>query len=138
VYQTLGDDDWVAVDREHDPLAPDARAEWCATRTAPDAAAELRARGIAAEAMVRGYETLDDAQMQARGFFEPIDNPLVGLHEYPTWPMRMSAGPERYWTGPAPTLGQHTDEVLRELGVTDEQLDALRTDHVIGTTPYFG
>ena len=52
-----------------------------------------------------------------RGFFEPIDNPLVGRHEYPSWPMRMSAGPERYWTGPAPTLGQYTDDVLRELGV---------------------
>ena len=138
VYRTLGDDDWVAVDREHDPLSGDERAEWCAARTADDAAAALRAEGIAAEAMVRGYETLDDPQMRARGFFEPIDNPLVGPQEYPSWPMRMSAGPERYWTGPAPTLGQYTDEVLRELGVTDEQLARLRDEHVIGDIPYFG
>ena len=50
----------------------------------------------------------------------------------------MSAGPARFWTGPAPTLGQHTDEVLRELGVTDEELARLRDEHVIGDIPYFG
>ena len=48
----------------------------------------------------------------------------------------MSAGPDRYWTGPAPTLGQHTDEVLRDqLGVTDDELARLRDEHVIGTAP---
>ena len=59
-------------------------------RTRPPSCAP---QGIAAAAMVRGYETLDDPQLRARGFFEPLDNPLVGRHEYPTWPMRMSAGP---------------------------------------------
>jgi crotonobetainyl-CoA:carnitine CoA-transferase CaiB-like acyl-CoA transferase len=88
--------------------------------------------------MVRGYETLDDPQMQARGFFERIDNPLVGTQEYPSWPMRMSAGPQRFWTGAAPTLGQHNDEVLRELGITDEELASLRDARVIGNVPSFG
>jgi crotonobetainyl-CoA:carnitine CoA-transferase CaiB-like acyl-CoA transferase len=134
----MGDDEWVAVDRAHDPCSSDERAEWCAVRTAEDAAAELRAQGIAAQAMIRAYETLDDPQMRARRFFEPIDNPLVGPQEYPTWPMRMSGGPDRYWTGPAPTLGQYTDEVLRELGVTDEELARLRDEHVIGEAPRFG
>jgi crotonobetainyl-CoA:carnitine CoA-transferase CaiB-like acyl-CoA transferase len=138
VYATAGDDDWVSVDRESDPLSPGDRAAWCATRTAEDAAAEMRAEGIVAQAMVRGYETLDDAQMRARGFFEPIDNPLVGKHEYPSWPMRMSGGPTRYWTGPAPTLGEHNDEVLREIGVSDEELARLRAERVIGDVPFFG
>ena len=31
VYQCAGDDAWVAIDRERDPMAPDERAEWCAT-----------------------------------------------------------------------------------------------------------
>jgi crotonobetainyl-CoA:carnitine CoA-transferase CaiB-like acyl-CoA transferase len=138
VYATAGDDDWVSVDRESDPLAPGDRAAWCATRTAEDAAAEMRAEGIVAQAMVRGYETLDDPQMRARGFFEPVDNPLVGKHEYPSWPMRMSGGPARYWTGPAPTLGEHNDEVLREIGVTDDELARLRAERVIGDVPFFG
>ena len=89
--------------------------------------------------MVPAYATLDDPQLRARGFFEPLDHPVVGPHEYPTWPVRMSAGPARFWSGPAPTLGQHTEDVLRgELGVSDAELERLRNEHVIGTTPHFG
>ena len=138
-YATLGDDTWIALDVASDPMAPEERAEWCATREPEAAAAELRAAGVPAAAMVPGYLTLDDPQLRARGFFETVDHQYVGEQHYPTWPMRMSAGPARYWRGPAPTLGQHTDEVLRDrLGVTDDELARLRDEHVIGTTPYFG
>jgi crotonobetainyl-CoA:carnitine CoA-transferase CaiB-like acyl-CoA transferase len=138
VYRALGDDAWVAVDIGSDPMSADRRAEWCATREAGSAATELCATGVAASAMVPGYATLDDPQMRARGFFEALDHPYVGRQEYPTWPLRMSAGPARYWSGPAPTLGQHTEAVLRELGVTDETLEQLREQHVIGDVPFFG
>jgi crotonobetainyl-CoA:carnitine CoA-transferase CaiB-like acyl-CoA transferase len=138
VYRALGDDAWVAVDLGSDPMAADLRAEWCATREPEAAAAELCAAGVPAAAMVPGYETLDDPQMRARGFFEELDHPYVGRQEYPTWPLRMSAGPARFWSGPAPTLGQHTEAVLRELGVTDATLEQLRDKHVIGEVPYFG
>ena len=138
-YRTLGDDEWIAVDLASDPMNAAERAEWCATREAEAAAAELRAAGIPAAAMVPGYATLDDVQMRARGFFEAIDHPHVGLQEYPTWPLRMSAGPAKFWTGPAPTLGQHTEAVLREeIGVTDDELARLRDQHVIGQQPHFG
>ena len=60
---------------------------------------------------------------------------LVGRHDFPSFPMRFSAGPHTYWSGPAPMLGEHTDTVLREIGVTDPELDRLRATHVIGTTP---
>ena len=67
---------------------------------------------------------------------KPSTHPLVGEQHYPTWPVRMSAGPAQYWSGPAPTLGQHTDEVLRdELGVDDAELARLEAEHVIGTVP---
>jgi crotonobetainyl-CoA:carnitine CoA-transferase CaiB-like acyl-CoA transferase len=99
----------------------------------------MRAEGIPAAAMVPAFATLDDPQPRARGFFEPIEHPIVGLHDYPTWPVRMSAGPARFWSGPAPTLGQHTDDVLRtELGLSDDDLARLRAAHVIGTEPYLG
>jgi crotonobetainyl-CoA:carnitine CoA-transferase CaiB-like acyl-CoA transferase len=138
VYRVQGDDAWVAVDLGTDPMTGAERAAWCETRTADEAVAELRAQGIPAAAMAPAFATLDDPQLRARGFFEPIEHPVVGAHEYPTWPVRMSAGPARYWSGPAPTLGEHTDAVLRdELGVSDDELQRLRDAHVIGTTPYF-
>jgi crotonobetainyl-CoA:carnitine CoA-transferase CaiB-like acyl-CoA transferase len=88
--------------------------------------------------MVPGYATLDDPQLRARGFFELVDNPLVGEQHYPTWPVRLSGGPARIWTAPAPTLGQHTAEVLRdELGLGDAELARLEAEHVIGTVPVF-
>ena len=139
VYACAGDDAWVAVDTTRDPMTPDERAAWCASRTPEQAAKDALAQGVPAAAMVPGYLTLDDAQMRARGFFEPVTHPLVGEHQYPTWPVRMSAGPDRYWTGPAPMLGQHTVEVLRdELGIDDETLERLEAEHVIGTTPRIG
>jgi crotonobetainyl-CoA:carnitine CoA-transferase CaiB-like acyl-CoA transferase len=130
------DDAWLAVDTDADPLDPEARTAWCASKEAEVAAAELRAAGIPAAAMVPAFRTDEDVQMRARGFFERVDHPVAGSHEYPTWPLRMSAGPHRWWTGPAPTLGQHTEAVLRdELGCSDDDLARLRDAHVIGTVP---
>jgi crotonobetainyl-CoA:carnitine CoA-transferase CaiB-like acyl-CoA transferase len=85
--------------------------------------------------VIPGHLAVDDPQLVARKFFQRIDNPMVGVQDYPTFPMTMSAGPHTYWTAPAPTLGQHTDEVLHELGVSDDELAALRAAHVIGDTP---
>jgi crotonobetainyl-CoA:carnitine CoA-transferase CaiB-like acyl-CoA transferase len=123
------------VARAADPLTPDERAAWAGSRSAPDAAAELLAQGIAAAAMVPAFAVLDDPQLRARRFFEPVAHPVAGEHEYPTWPMRFSSGPERYLRSPAPLLGQHNDEVLRELGCSDEEIARLRAAHVIGEQP---
>lgn len=136
VYRCAGDDSWIAVDRDADPLDATERAAWCASRDAGAAADELRAAGIGAAAMVPGYATLDDPQLVARGFFEVIENPLVGTQAYPSWPVRMSGGPKRYWTGPAPTLGRDNEAVLgEELGLDDAELQRLRDEGVIGTVP---
>jgi crotonobetainyl-CoA:carnitine CoA-transferase CaiB-like acyl-CoA transferase len=135
VYRCVGDDEWVALDLEADPETRESRAQWCSVLTKEDAAAQLRASGIAAWPVVAGHLTLDDPQLRARGFFEPLEHSLVGTHEYPTFPMRFSAGPHTYWSSPAPRLGQHNDEVLRELGLDDADLAALRDQHVIGDTP---
>ncbi len=138
VYRCAGDDQWVAVDRERDPMTADARAAWCATRTPEQAAKEALGDGIPAAAVVPGFATLDDPQLRARGFFETVTHPIVGEHHYPTWPVRMSGGPARYWRAPAPTLGQHNAEVLGgELGLPDEELARLEAMHVIGTSPVY-
>jgi crotonobetainyl-CoA:carnitine CoA-transferase CaiB-like acyl-CoA transferase len=138
VYACVGEDAWVAIDRAHDPMTSEERAAWCAARPPADAARDASAQGVAAAAMVPGYATLDDPQMRARGFFEAVDNPLVGEQLYPTWPVRLSAGPQRVWTAPAPTLGQHNASVLRdELGIDDDELARLEAEHVIGTVPVY-
>jgi len=137
VYECATTETWVAVDRARDPMSADARAEWCTERSAEAAAEELGAQGVPAAVVVPAYTALDDPQLQARAFFETVEHVDVGAQQYPTWPMRMSAGPATWWTGPAPTLGEHTDDVLRELcGCSEADLERLRTEHVIGTVPY--
>ncbi len=136
VYRCAGDDTWVAIADERDPMPSDERADWCATRTSDDAAAELVAQGIPACAMVPGYAALDDPQLRARGFFEPITHAVVGEQEFPGFPVRFSDGPQRYWTRPAPQLGEHNRDVLAgELGLADDDIARLEAAHVIGTTP---
>ncbi len=104
-------------------------AEWCASRPQKEA---LRTIGVVAEPVVNAYDADKDEQMNARGFWEPLQHPLVGELRYPGWPMRLTPGPERWYRTPAPLLGQHNDEVLGELGVTPAELASLRADRVIG------
>jgi crotonobetainyl-CoA:carnitine CoA-transferase CaiB-like acyl-CoA transferase len=140
VYRCEGEgEQWVAVHLASDPLPPGERSAWCARRPPEQAAKELIDAGIPAAAMVPAFMTLDDPQLRARRYFEPIEHPLVGEHEFPGWPMRFSAGPDRYWHDPAPLLGQHNQEVLGgELGVGDDELARLRDRHVIGDAPVAG
>ncbi len=140
VYRCEGEgEQWVAVHLGSDPLPPEERAAWCAQRPADQAAKELLDARIPAAAMVPAFMALDDPQLRARRYFEPVAHSLVGEHEYPGWPVRFSAGPDRYWRAPAPLLGQHNDEVLRgELGVGDDEMARLREQHVIGDAPVAG
>ncbi len=140
VYRCEGEgEQWVAVHLGSDPLPPEERAAWCAQRPADQAAKELLDARIPAAVMVPAFMALDDPQLRARRYFEPVAHSLVGQHEYPGWPMRFSAGPDRYWRAPAPLLGQHNDEVLRrELGVGDDEMARLREQHVIGDAPVAG
>ncbi|GAA0304099.1 CaiB/BaiF CoA-transferase family protein [Sphingomonas oligophenolica] len=52
-----------------------------------------------------------NAQYRHRGYFQPLEHPLLGKADYPTVPYRMSGSPARL-TRPAPVLGEHADEVL--------------------------
>jgi crotonobetainyl-CoA:carnitine CoA-transferase CaiB-like acyl-CoA transferase len=45
------------------------------------------------------------------------------------------ASVERWIQRPAPTLGQHNHELLRELGYGDAEIAQLEADQVIGTRP---
>ncbi|MBM5811206.1 MAG: CoA transferase [Gammaproteobacteria bacterium] len=111
-------------------------AAWCATRPAAATAEMLCTAGVPAAVVVLPYQTRLNQQLQARGFFEPLQHPVVGpvLHE--GWPGRFSAGPQRFHRAPAPTLGQHNREILSSvLGMSDAEISALEAAGVIGSRP---
>ena len=76
----------------------------------------------------------DIPQLDARGYYEEVEHPVTGPHRYPGWPFRMTPGPSRHHRFAPPTLGQHNEEILRRLGLTDDDLEELRARHVIGET----
>ena len=70
-------------------------------------------------------EVPDDPQIVHRGSIEEIDDPDYGRMRMPRPPARFTATPtERRYR--APRYGEHTDEVLAELGYDDEAIARLR------------
>ncbi|HEX8406079.1 MAG TPA: CaiB/BaiF CoA-transferase family protein, partial [Duganella sp.] len=80
---------------------------------------------------------LDDVyknpQVLARGLVMEVPHPTAGKVKLVRSPMRMSAAPAvNAATLPPPLLGQHTDEVLRDLlGHSPEHIATLRTKGVL-------
>jgi crotonobetainyl-CoA:carnitine CoA-transferase CaiB-like acyl-CoA transferase len=74
------------------------------------------------------YHTLDslleDPHLQDIGFFEVKDHPTEGRTRSMRLPNKWSSGTRREWS-PAPKLGQHSVEVLREAGYDDAAIDSM-------------
>jgi crotonobetainyl-CoA:carnitine CoA-transferase CaiB-like acyl-CoA transferase len=72
--------------------------------------------------------------LQSRGFFEEVDHPVIGRSRYSTLPMRLSCAPHPLHERHAPLHGEHTAELLGELGLTPSEIHALEVDGVIGSS----
>ena len=59
-------------------------------------------------------EALESPHLLARRWFREIDHPRVGTLKYPGPPMRLHGSPLKV-SGPAPMLGEHSDDVLDDL-----------------------
>ena len=81
--------------------------------------------------MLSPQEMLDHPHVQAIGFHERVDYPGLA-HPAPLvgFPVEMSATPGRI-RHRAPTLGEHTDEILTELGYSAEEISELHSTRVV-------
>lgn len=136
VYPTR-DDSWVALSLpddggvDHD-VFDQMVAAWTRTQTPAVIVETLRTQGIPAEPVMTGDRMYEIPQLDARGYYEELVHPVTGSHRYPGWPLRITPGPARHHRTAPPTLGQHNDEILRGLGISDDELVSLRADQVIG------
>ena len=72
-----------------------------------------------------------DPQVQDREMMVETEHPVAGRVKSIGIPIKLSETPGRFQR-PAPALGQHTDEVLRDLGCSDDEIDKLRSDGAVG------
>jgi crotonobetainyl-CoA:carnitine CoA-transferase CaiB-like acyl-CoA transferase len=125
--------DAVTRYREQDALEP-LLAELTRDRDNSELMHQLQAAGVVATAVAHQDEMVDDPHLKAREFFIELEHPFVPRRPYPGPMARFRELPLVPVRGPAPTLGQHTREVLHGiLGLDDARLDQLAADQVTGT-----
>jgi crotonobetainyl-CoA:carnitine CoA-transferase CaiB-like acyl-CoA transferase len=107
-------------------------AGWTRTQRPAEIVGTLRAQNIPAEQLLTPDQMYNLPQLNFRGYYEEFEHPVTGRHRYPGWPFRITPGPTRHHRMRPPTLGQHNDEILCSLGISDDELITLRAQRVIG------
>jgi len=160
-YRCAGDDTWVAIAVETDagwaalrsllaadgidaPEAPtlaDRKAvegridddvrTWTASRSPWQVTVACQDRGIAAYPVMSAPRLLWDEHLHERDFFERVTHPVNGPGPIPGVVFRVGERGARA-RGPAPLLGEHTEEILLgELGIDRDRFDSLAADGAI-------
>ena len=90
----------------------------------------LRSAGVPAGRINNIEEALSDANVQARGMIVSLAHPTLGVLRSIATPVQMQETPLVYRRHP-PRLGEHTHEILGELGHSSENIAQLAADAII-------
>lgn len=137
--QMVGEDGWLTDPRfkddqargDHGTILSERMTAWCAERTTEEALAALEEARLPAAPVYSPQQALDDPHVQAAGFMKPL--PFPGTPKTPLVsdiPVRLSATPGGL-RHRAPSLGEHTAEILQDLGYTPEEIAALKANRVV-------
>lgn len=135
----VGREDFISDPRFADDLSradnrdsiTEAMNAWLATRNTAEAIAGLEAARIPAGPVLDLGEVLDDPQVKARELLQYVDYPgAVKPVPLADTAVRLSATPGGI-SRRAPTLGEHTDDILKELGYSQAEISALRKAEVV-------
>lgn len=127
----LADDPGAAGEGRLPAALEHALTTWCAARSRDAAAKELSAAGLVAAPVRRAAEVAEDGRWHL-----PVPVPGRGAAELQmTWPFTIDGLAPPTVRTPAPHLGQHTREVLAELGHDDAAIDAWVAAGVVATNP---
>ena len=115
----------------HGELISQRMAHWCAQRTSAEALETLGAAKIPAGEVLRPQQTLDDPHIQAMNFFQATEFPGIPrpapLAKVPVFLSRTGGSIRRR----PPTLGEHTEEIMGELGYDADAISSFRRRGII-------
>ena len=135
----MGEEHWLTDPRFKDDIdrgnngavISERMGRWCAERTSAEALETLAKAKIPSGPVLKPQQTLDDPHIQAMGFFQPVEYPgarkPAPIAKAPIW----MGGAQNPIRRRAPTLGEHTDQILGELGYSKPAVAALREKGVI-------
>lgn len=135
----MGEAHWLTDPRFKDDISRGNNGEiisarmrtWCAERSSNDAISLLEAASIPAGPVLKPQETLDDPHINAMKFFQPVEFPGMAkpapVAKVPVW-LSETPGSIRHR---APVLGEHTDEIMKELGYGASDIAALKEKRII-------
>jgi len=106
-------------------------AEWCAQRTCEEVLAAMENARIPAGPVLSPQQVLHDPHIAAKGLFKAMDYPgMKGSAPLMRTPVELSATPGEI-RHRAPTLGEHTEKIMLELGYSTDEISDLREKRVI-------
>jgi crotonobetainyl-CoA:carnitine CoA-transferase CaiB-like acyl-CoA transferase len=135
----MGEDHWLEDPRfkddisrgDHGEIISERLAKWCAVRSSEEVLAAMEEARLPAGPIMSPQEVLEDPHIEAKGLFQAIDYP--GLDKpapIMQTPVELSETPGEI-RHRAPTLGEHTDSIMRELGYQQAEIDELRAQRII-------
>ena len=110
---------------DHGEVIGERMSEWCGQRTSAEALAELTQAGIPCGEILSPGELLKDEHVIEAGMFKSVDYPGVStpapIADHPVRYSKTTVGDFKR----APTLGEHTQEILNEIGYNADDVSRL-------------